>query len=161
MLIFVFAVNLRWVPTFGSAGWTSYILPWLTISMLPAAVLSRILRVGLEEAMSKPYAITARSRGFGRSAVLLRDALINVAPPFITAWGTQTAIMVVASVVVEPIFAWHGLGDLFLTGVRFRDFMIVQACLLIFITLFIILNLVVDIVVGLVDPKLRRQGAGQ
>jgi len=158
MLIYGFAVVLRIFPTFGFAGISSWILPWITIGLLPAAVLSRIVRVGLEEAMARPFAITARSKGFSRQVILFRDALPNIAPTFINAWGTQTAVMVVGSIVVEPLFAWHGIGDLFLTGVRFRDFMVVQACLLIFITFFIVLNLLVDIAMTLVDPKLRRQG---
>lgn len=159
MLIYAFAVVLRWLPSFGFDGLASWILPWFTIGLLPAAVLSRIVRVGLEDAMSRPFAITARSKGFSRQVILFRDALPIIAPTFINAWGTQTALMVVGSIVVEPLFAWQGVGDLFLTGVRFRDFMVVQACLLIFITFFIVLNLLVDIATMLVDPKLRRQGA--
>ena len=94
-------------------GVTSWILPWVTIGLLPAAVLSRVVRVGLEDAMSRPFAITARSKGFSRQVILLCDALPNIAPTFINAWGTQSAVMVVGAIVVEPLFAWHGIGDLF------------------------------------------------
>ncbi len=160
MLIYLFGVTMRWVPTFGFSGLSSYILPWLTLSVQPAAILSRVIRVGLEEAMAKPYATTAKSKGFARAVILLKDAMINVAPAFITAWGALLTAMVVGTIVVEPMFAWQGIGDLFLTGVRFRDFMIVQACLLIFITFFIVLSFAVDVAVSLADPKIRRQGAG-
>ncbi len=160
MLIYAFAVELGLFPTFGQGGPKSWILPWITIGLLPAAVLSRIVRVGLEEAMTWPFAITAVSKGLSRNAILFRDALPNIAPTYINAWGTQTALMVVGAIVVEPLFAWHGIGDLFLQGVRFRDFMVVQAGLLIFITFFIVLNLLVDIAMVLTDPKLRRQGSG-
>lgn len=159
MLTYAFAVELRLLPSFGLSGPASLIMPWITIGLLPAAVLSRVVRVGLEEAMSKPYAITAASKGLTKRTILFRDALPNIAPTYINAWGTQTALMVVGSIVVEPLFAWHGVGDLFLQGVRFRDFMVVQACLLIFITFFITLNMLVDIGMMVTDPKLRRQGA--
>jgi peptide/nickel transport system permease protein len=159
LLIYAFAVELRLVPTFGLAGPSSWILPWLTIGLLPAAVLSRVVRVGLEEAMARPFALTAVAKGLNRRAILFRDALPNIAPTYINALGAQTGVMVVGAVVVEPLFAWHGVGDLFLTGIRFRDFMVVQACLLIFISFFILLNLLVDIGMIFTDPKLRRQGS--
>lgn len=159
LLIYGLAVELRLLPTFGLAGPSSWILPWITIGLLPAAVLSRVVRVGLEEAMARPFALTAVAKGLTRRAILFRDALPNIAPTYINALGTQTGVMVVGAVVVEPLFAWHGVGDLFLTGIRFRDFMVVQACLLIFIAFFILLNLMVDIGMIFTDPKLRRQGS--
>lgn len=159
LLIYGLAVELRLLPTFGLAGPSSWILPWFTIGLLPAAVLSRVVRVGLEEAMARPFALTAVAKGLTRRAILFRDALPNIAPTYINALGAQTGVMVVGAVVVEPLFAWHGVGDLFLTGIRFRDFMVVQACLLIFISFFILLNLMVDIGMIFTDPKLRRQGS--
>jgi peptide/nickel transport system permease protein len=159
LLIYGLAVELHLLPTFGLAGPSSWILPWLTIGLLPAAVLSRVVRVGLEEAMARPFALTAVAKGLTRRAILFRDALPNIAPTYINALGAQTGVMVVGAVVVEPLFAWHGVGDLFLTGIRFRDFMVVQACLLIFISFFILLNLMVDIGMIFTDPKLRRQGS--
>jgi len=158
MLIYAFAVELSLFPTFGFVGPQSWVLPWITIGILPASVLSRIVRVGLEEAMSKPFAITARSKGLSRNMILLKDALPNIAPTYINALGAQAAGMTVGTIVIEPLFAWHGVGDLFLQGVRFRDFMVVQAGLLIFVCFFIVLNLLVDIAVIMSDPKLRRQG---
>ena len=159
MLTYAFSVQLQLLPSFGLAGPASWIMPWITIGLLPAAVLSRVVRVGLEEAMSKPYAITAASKGLATPTILFRDALPNIAPTYINAWGTQTALMVVGTIVVEPLFAWHGVGDLFLQGVRFRDFMVVQACLLLFVTFFIVLNFLVDVAMIFTDPKLRRQAA--
>jgi peptide/nickel transport system permease protein len=157
LLVYAFSVSVRIFPTFGYEGFDSFVLPWLTVGFLPAAVLSRVVRVGLEEAMAKPYVLTAMSKGFGRLRILFRDALPNIAPTYLNALGTQIGVMVVAGVVVEPLFAWQGVADLFLTGVRFRDFMVVQACLLVFITFFIVLNVLVDIAMMLTDPRLRRQ----
>jgi peptide/nickel transport system permease protein len=159
LLIYGLAVQLRLLPTFGSDGLASWILPWITIGLLPAAVLSRVVRVGLEEAMSRPFALTAVAKGLTRRTILIRHALPNIAPTYINALGAQTGAMVVGAVVVEPLFALKGVADLFLSGVLFRDFMVVQACLLVFISFFILLNLLVDIGMMFTDPKLRRQGS--
>lgn len=159
MLVYGFAVALGWFPTFGfNGGLRSWILPWISLGLLPASVLSRVVKVGLEEEMARPFAITSRAKGFGRTATLLRDALPNIVPSYVNAWGTQAAAMTVGAVVIEPLFAWQGVADMFLEGVRFRDFMVVQAGLLIFISFFIVLNLFIDIIVMMSDPKLRRQG---
>ncbi|ESX27452.1 MULTISPECIES: ABC transporter permease [unclassified Mesorhizobium] len=160
LLVYAFSVSFKIFPTFGYDGFRSFILPWLTIAMLPAAVLSRVVRVGLEEAMARPFVLTAMSKGFKRERILMRDALPNIAPTYLNALGTQIGLMVVGAVVVEPLFAWQGVAELFLTGVRFRDFMVVQACLLIFITFFIILNVIVDVLMMLTDPRMRRQRSG-
>lgn len=157
LLVYAFSVSWHLFPTFGFTGPVSWVLPWLTLGFLPAAVLSRVVRVGFEDAMAKPYVLTARSKGLSPTRILFRDALPNISPTYLNALGTQIGTMVVGAVVVEPLFAWQGLGDLFLAGVRFRDFMVVQACLLVFITFFVILNVVVDIGITLTDPRLRRQ----
>jgi peptide/nickel transport system permease protein len=157
LMIYGFSVTFRLFPAFGFEGPMSWVLPWLTVSVLPAAVLSRVVRVGLEEAMASPFVLTAKSKGLGRTAILFRDALPNITPLFINALGTQVGLMTATAIIVEPLFAWQGLGDYFLSGVRFRDFMVVQACLLIFLTFFILVNLVVDLAVLLTDPRIRRQ----
>ncbi|MFI0843718.1 ABC transporter permease [Mesorhizobium sp. IMUNJ 23232] len=160
LLIYGLAVQLRLFPTFGSEGITSWVLPWMTIGFLPAAVLSRVVRVGLEEAMARPFALTATAKGLSRAAILFRHALPTIAPTYVNALGAQGGAMVVGAIVVEPLFALKGVSDLFLQGVLFRDFMVVQACLLVFLTFFIVLNLLIDIAIMFLDPKLRRQGAG-
>ncbi|RWK43092.1 ABC transporter permease [Mesorhizobium sp.] len=159
LLIYGLAVELRLFPTFGAEGLSSWVLPWITIGLLPAAVLSRVVRVGLEEAMSRPFTLTAAAKGLTRRSILFRHALPNIAPTYINALGAQSGAMVVGAIVVEPLFALKGVADLFLAGVLFRDFMVVQACLLVFISFFILLNLTVDIGMMFTDPKLRRQGS--
>lgn len=157
LMIYGFSVTFQLLPSFGFNGPISWVLPWLTVAVLPAAVLSRVVRVGLEEAMTSPYVLTAKSKGLGRSAILFREALPNITPVFINALGTQVGLMTATGIIVEPLFAWQGVGDYFLAGVRFRDFMVVQACLLIFLTFFIVVNLVVDLAVLMTDPRIRRQ----
>lgn len=157
LMIYAFSVTFRIFPSFGFDGPASWALPWLTVAVLPAAVLSRVVRVGLEDAMTSPFVLTAKSKGLGRTAILLREALPNITPIFINALGTQVGLMTATAIIVEPLFAWQGLGDYFLAGVRFRDFMVVQACLLLFLSFFIIVNLVVDLAVMMTDPRIRRQ----
>jgi peptide/nickel transport system permease protein len=159
LLIYAFSVGLRIFPSFGFSGPVSWILPWITIGILPAAGLSRVVRVGLEEAMARPFVLTAMSKGLSRRAILFRDALPNILPTYVNALGTQIGLMTASAIIVEPLFAWQGLGDYFLSGVRFRDFMVVQACLLMFLSFFIVVNLVVDVAVLLTDPRIRRQGS--
>ena len=156
LLILVFAVTLDWLPSLGLRGPASWLMPCFTLALIPGAVLSRVVRVSLEEAMAKPYALTARSKGFGRTRILLIDALPNVFPRLITAFGTQFALMVQGAMVVEPIFAWQGIGTYFVEAVRFRDFPVVQACLLLFAFFFIVVNLLVDVVAAYTDPRQRR-----
>ncbi|RNF33453.1 ABC transporter permease [Paracoccus methylarcula] len=160
LVIFMFAVILNLVPAVGFNGLKSWILPWITVAVLPAAVLSRVVRVGLEEAMASPYVLTAKSKGLSRFRIMFRDALPNITPIYINALGTQIGLMTAAAIIVEPLFAWQGMGDYFLNGVRFRDFMVVQACLLLFLTFFIVVNLVVDLTVMATDPRIRRQRSG-
>ncbi|MBD9650126.1 ABC transporter permease [Ensifer sp. ENS09] len=157
LMIYAFSVSFQLLPSFGFDGPKSWILPWLTIAVLPAAVLSRVVRVGLEESMTSPFVLTAKSKGLGRTKILFREALPNITPIFINALGTQVGLMTATAIIVEPLFAWQGVGDYFLAGVRFRDFMVVQACLLIFLTFFIVVNLIVDLAVLLTDPRIRRQ----
>lgn len=157
LMIYGFSVTFQLFPSFGFNGPESWILPWLTVAVLPAAVLSRVVRVGLEEAMASPYVLTAKSKGLGRIAILFREALPNITPVFINALGTQVGLMTATGIIVEPLFAWQGVGDYFLAGVRFRDFMVVQACLLIFLTFFIVVNLIVDLAVLMTDPRIWRQ----
>lgn len=157
LMIFAFAVVFQIFPAFGFRAPISWVLPWLTVAVLPAAVLSRIVRVGLEEALASPYVLTARSKGLGRMRIMFRDALPNITPVYINALGTQIGLMTATAIIVEPLFAWQGMGDYFLNGVRFRDFMVVQACLLMFLSFFIVVNVVVDLLVMATDPRIRRQ----
>src|SRR5262245_2055130 len=117
LAIYAFSVTFRLFPSFGFNGPVSWVLPWLTLSVLPAAVLSRVVRVGLEEAMASPYVLTAKSKGLGRIAILFREALPNITPIFINALGTQVGLMTATAIIVEPLFAWQGVGDYFLAGV--------------------------------------------
>ncbi|RWL85404.1 MAG: ABC transporter permease [Mesorhizobium sp.] len=160
MLIYAFGVTMNLLPTFGFRGPSSWILPSIAIGLVPGALLSRVARVSLEETMSRPFVITAMSKGFGRRRILFRDALPNIVPVILTAFGMNLAFMIQSAIVIEPIFAWQGIGAYFVDAARFRDLPVLQSCLLLFSVLFIFVNLVVDLLVMVVDPLQRRAMRG-
>ena len=156
VLVIIFSVMLGWVPTFGMAGWTSWFLPWVTIALFPASVLSRVVRVNLQEAMSRPFATTGFAKGLSRRQVLLREALPNIIVPFLTTFGAQFTLMIIGSIVVETVFALRGIGSFFIDAIRFRDFIGMQAVLMLFVVFFVSINLIVDMITVFADPRLRR-----
>lgn len=160
VLVLVFSVQLHWLPSVGLAGWESWLLPWITIAVFPACVLSRVVRVGLQEMMSRPFATTGFAKGQGRAGVLIREALPNLAVSFVTTFAAQFALMVIGAIVVETVFAWQGLGALFIEAIRFRDLPVMQAVLMSFILFFVTLNLLADIVCLGLDPRLRAAAQG-
>ncbi len=156
MLVIVFAVGLGWVPSFGASGATSWLLPWFTIALFPASVLARVVRVNLQEAMSRPFATTGFAKGLSRRGVLLREALPNIAVPFITTFGAQFTLMIIGAIVVERVFGLNGVGAFFIEAIRFRDFVGMQAVLTLFVVFFVSVNLFVDLIAMFADPRLRR-----
>jgi peptide/nickel transport system permease protein len=156
LLVLLFGVTLRWLPTFGQDSFKSWILPWITLGIFPGCLLSRVVRVSLEEIMARPFIVTAKSKGFAKRKVLVSDATPNLLPILITAFGTQFGILVFTAVVVEPLFSIQGVGYYFIEAAKFRDFTVVQACLLLFAAFFIVLNGVVDVIAMATDPKVRR-----
>jgi peptide/nickel transport system permease protein len=156
ILVIVFSVWLGWVPTFGVSGFTSWLLPWVTIALFPASVLARVVRVNLQEAMSRPYATTGFAKGMTRGAVLLREALPNIAIPYMTTFGAQFTLMIIGAIVVERVFGLNGVGAFFIEAIRFRDFVGMQAVLTLFVVFFVSVNLIVDLLAMLADPRLRR-----
>ena len=156
ILVIIFSVMLGWVPTFGISGLTSWLLPWVTIALFPASVLARVVRVNLQEAMSRPFATTGFSKGLTRRQVLLREALPNILVPFLTTFGAQFTLMMIGSIVVETVFALRGIGSFFIDAIRFRDFIGMQAVLMLFVVFFVSVNLVVDVIAVFADPRLRR-----
>lgn len=156
MLVIVFSVWLGWVPTFGIAGPSSWLLPWVTIALFPASVLARVVRVNLQEAMARPFATTGFAKGMTRRAVLFREALPNIAIPYLTTFGAQFTLMIIGAIVVERVFGLNGVGAFFIEAIRFRDFIGMQAVLTLFVVFFVSVNLLVDIVAMLADPRLRR-----
>jgi len=155
MLILFFSVNLRLLPAFGSESWQTILMPALTLSLGVAARLARMTRSAMLEVLGQDYIRTGRAKGLADRLVIYRHALKNAAIPVITAFGLQLGFLLSGSVVVEQVFAWPGLGRLMIEAIGTRDIAIIQAGVLWFSMTVLAINLVVDVVYTLVDPRIR------
>ncbi len=155
MLIVVVAVGLRWLPAGQAGSWSHLILPAITLSTLPMARIARMTRSSITEVLEEPYVASARARGFGTRRVMARHVARNAAIPVITLVGLQTGVLLSGAVTVEFVFAWPGLGTLTTQAVAFRDFTLIQALVVFGAVTFVLVNLVVDIVNSVVDPRIR------
>lgn len=160
LLVLLFSVALGWLSAFGGGSFRSWIMPGIAVSLAPGVVLSRILRVSLQDAMSQPSATTGLAKGFTRSGVLLREALPNVAVPYLTTFGVQFTLLMIGAIVVETVFALPGVGAFFVEVIHFRDFIGMQAVLLLFISFSVCVNFAVDVTCMLIDPRLRQARDG-
>ncbi|WP_236794215.1 ABC transporter permease [Amycolatopsis sp. GM8] len=157
LLLLAFTLKAPVFPAIGESGPPSWVLPALTLGCGSAAIFAIVVRVLVEEAMTQQYVITGRSVGALPGAVLVRDVLPNIAPQAVTVFLTQIGFTVLPGLtIVETIFAWPGIGDYFLRGLLFRDFPVIQAVLLLFVVVLIVLNLVADLIQGILDPRVRR-----
>ena len=156
LLIIVFAVQLGWVPTFGSAGFVSLILPSFAIGLASAGRLSQMTRRGIVEELRKPYAVTALSRGFSRSYTIVHHTFRNVASGFVTMTGWELTRMFTGyTVVIEVVFAWPGVGRLAIQAIENRDLVLVQAAVVVLATLVVLTNLLVDVARRAIDPRVE------
>ncbi len=163
LLILAFALTVPILPVGGRvpvledpvAGLKTLVLPAITLAIGVAAVLSRFVRGAMLEVLSEDYVRTARAKGLGESAVVLRHALRNALIPVVTVLGLQIGRLLGGAVIVEAVFAWPGMGRLAVQAILTRDYTIVQATLLLLVTAFVVINLLVDIAYGFIDPRVR------
>ena len=155
-LIYVFAVRLRWLPAAGADGPTSIILPALTLTLIFIALLSRITRVSLIEVFSQDYIRVARAKGLSGAHIVLHHALKNALIPVLTVLGLQLgALLSGAAILTETVFGWPGIGLLMSDAIFARDYPTVQALVLFNAFLFVALNIVVDLLYAVADPRVR------
>jgi peptide/nickel transport system permease protein len=152
-LLLAFAVGLRWFPVSGADVPESVILPAVTLAVPMSALLSRLLAGSLRQEIGRPYILSARARGRGRDAAALRHALRNASGPMLTALGLQLGSLLTGAVITETIFAWPGIGRLLVRGISYRDYPLVQGCLLLFAALYLIANLACDLGRAALDPR--------
>jgi len=155
MLIVVVAVKLSWVPSAGRGGAVSYILPVLTLSAAPAAVLARFTRSALLETMTSDYVVTARAKGAREAVVVGRHALRNALVPLVTAIGTSFAALIGGAAVVETVFVWPGVGRLLVEAIGQRDYPVIAGVVLYSGAVFAVMSLVVDLLYAVIDPRIR------
>ena len=156
MLILLFAVALGGLlPAFGSGSVRHLILPAVALAAAPLAQNVRLVRAGMLEVLGQDYVRTARAKGLGERGVIYRHALRNAALPVITVTGLSLGFMLSGTIIIETVFAWPGLGRLIVQAVPGRDFPVIQAGVFLFAVVFVVINLVVDILYTVVDPRVR------
>lgn len=155
VLLLVFSRQLKLLPSVGLVGIESLVLPTIVLALPFVAVLTRMIRNGLLEVMGEGYIQTARSKGLSERTVVFAHGLRNAAIPVITIVGLQFGTLLGGAVVTETVFSFPGIGQLLVTSIQQRDYNVVQACVLVIAAVFVIINLVVDLLYGLLDPRVR------
>jgi ABC-type dipeptide/oligopeptide/nickel transport system permease component len=155
MLILLFGVTLRWLPTSGFQGWIHLVLPAVTLASFPTALVARLTRSSMLEILGHEYIRTGRAKGLAERVVVLRHALKNATIPVITVLGLQIGTLLGGAVITESVFAWPGMGKLVVDAIFFRDFPVVQTILILSATIFVLINLVVDLLYTVLDPRIR------
>ncbi len=155
MLIQLFCVKLGWLPVSGLTTWKSYILPSFTMGCGVMAIIARFTRSSMLENLKEDYIRTARAKGLGEFFVILRHAYKNSLIQVVTVTGLQIGGLLTGSVMAETVFSINGLGRLLVDSIGFRDYKVVQALLLFFSLEYIVINLIVDLLYGVLDPKVR------
>lgn len=153
LLMLVFSVWLTWLPLTGYDSWVHLVLPAITLGAASAAVVSRVMRASLLEVLDNPYVRTARAKGLSEGVVVWRHGVRNAVLPVLTVVGLQLGYLLGGAVVVETVFAWPGIGRLLVQSILARDFPVVQASVLIVAVTFIVVNILTDLVCGLLDPR--------
>jgi glutathione transport system permease protein len=155
VLMQVFSVQLGWLPTVGDDTWRHYILPSITLGAAVAAIMARFTRSSFVEILGEDFIRTARAKGLDERRVVIKHGLRNALIPVVTMMGLQFGFLLGGSIVVEKVFNWPGLGRLLVDAVDMRDYPVIQALVLLFSLEFILINLVVDVLYGLINPTIR------
>ena len=153
--ILVFSVALGWLPTSGTGGPEYYIMPVIVVALRPVAVLTQVVRGAMISSMSAPYVKTARAKGIGDLAILIKHALRSSLLPTITVIGSIAVGMINGSVIAETVFGLPGMGKLLIESILLRDFSVVQTVVMIVAIAIFLLNILIDILYVIVDPRIR------
>ena len=155
LMVLLFSLTLGWLPVSGYGDWTNLVLPALVIGTSLSGVTARFIRSCFLDVLSADFIRTARSKGLREPRVLLRHTLPNALVPIVTLLGMQVGKMFDSVVVVETVFAWPGVGRLLVEAILGRDFPVIQACVLVVGAAYIAVNLIVDMLVMVIDPRIR------
>jgi peptide/nickel transport system permease protein len=158
-LVALFAVHLGWFPPAGRAGAQSYVLPVISLAIGPVAVLSRLVRVETLRVLSEEYIRMARSKRLPPARLYLRHVLPNTLTATLTVGGLLLSALVAGSVLIEYVFAWPGMGSSVVASIIQKDYPVVQATVLLYGTIVLVVNMLVDLVLGLLDPRSTIRGA--
>jgi peptide/nickel transport system permease protein len=155
MLILLFGERLRVLPTSGTGTWRHVVLPAVSLAAYSAASISRLQRSAMLEVLGREYVTTARAKGLRNVTVIMKHALRNALIPVVTVIGLQMGTLLGGAIITETIFAWPGVGRLSLQAIQSRDYVLVQASVFVVATVFVLINLVVDVLYAVLDPRIR------
>ncbi len=155
LLAIVFAVELGWLPVSGRGTAQHLVLPAVSLGAALAAILARMTRASMLEELREQYVLAARARGVPRLRAVVRHAFRNSLIPVVTLIGLQFGAVLTGAVITETIFAWPGIGRLLIQSIGFRDYPLVQGCILLIAVTYVGVNLVTDLVYGILDPRIR------
>ena len=157
LLALVFAVQLGWLPVSGTGTPLHLVLPAATLGAALAAILARMTRASLIDELRELYVTAARARGISRTRTVVAHALRNSLIPVVTILGLQFGAVLTGTIITETIFAWPGVGRLLIQAISFRDYPLVQGCILFIAVTYVLVNLTVDLVYAWLDPRIRYQ----
>jgi peptide/nickel transport system permease protein len=157
LLAIVFSVALGWLPVSGRGTPAHLVLPAVTLAAPLAAVLARMTRASLLEELRELYVLAARARGVSRFRAVMKHAFRNSLIPIVTVLGLQFGAVLTGAVITETIFAWPGVGRLLIQSISFRDYPLVQGCILLIAIAYVSMNLLTDVLYGLLDPRIRHE----
>ncbi|MGB9699764.1 MAG: ABC transporter permease [Thermodesulfobacteriota bacterium] len=155
--IFIFSVELQWLPSSGRGTWAHLVLPATSLALYRLALFIRLIRAGMLDVMTMDFIRTARSKGVSEKKVIYKHALKNTLIPFVTIAGMQMGSLLAGAIVTEKVFAWPGMGRLFLEAIGVMDFPVIIAWALVTATIFLTLNFIVDIIYVYLDPRIRHE----
>ena len=155
LLIFVFSLHLAWFPATGGGDLHHLVLPAITLGTIAAAIIARLTRSSMLEVLGQDYVRTARAKGLGGFSVVVRHALKNALIPVITIFGLQFGNLLAGAVIVETVFSRPGLGRLIVGGILNKDFPLVQGTVLFVATVYVLINVVVDVAYAYANPRIR------
>ena len=157
MLIYVFSVRLGWLPTGGTGGLAHLIMPCIVLAAFYAARMARLTRSSVLDILNEEFVLTARAKGLAELRVIGKHALKNAAIPIVTLAGLETGQLLGGAVIAETIFAWPGVGRLTVQALQNRDFPVVLAAVFVISVSYTLINLLVDLLYGWLDPRTRRE----
>jgi len=155
--ILIFSVELQWLPSSGRGTWAHLVLPATSLALYRLALFIRLIRAGMLDVMTMDFIRTARSKGVSEKKVIYKHALKNTLIPFVTIAGMQMGSLLAGAIVTEKVFAWPGMGRLFLEAIGVMDFPVIIAWALVTATIFLAMNLAVDILYVYLDPRIRHE----
>jgi ABC-type dipeptide/oligopeptide/nickel transport system permease component len=157
LLAILFAVILGWLPVAGTGTAAHLVLPAVTLGAALSAILARMTRASLLEELRELYVLAARARGVSRWRAILRHAFRNSLIPVVTIIGLQFGAVLTGTIITETIFAWPGVGRLLIQAINFRDYPLIQGCILFISFTYVMMNLLTDLTYGFLDPRIRLQ----